>query len=203
MANSIQPPFVVKVCGVTTYEDAQAALDAGANALGFNFYPRSPRFVTSNAAASIISKLRGKYLRVGVFVNPSVESMDAAREILDVAQIHGSGTASIPIWRAISAGIVHAPDPGTQAWLVDSFTLHFGGSGTTFDWSLAANIPDRVIVAGGLDADNVGEAIRLARPWGVDSCSRLEASPGKKDQARTASFVRNALAAFQSQAVTL
>jgi len=181
--------FIVKVCGVTTREDAQAALDAGANALGFNFYPQSPRFVTFERAAEMIAALRGDFLRVGVFVNPQEE---IAAPFLDVAQIHGAGRAAIPTWRAVNPGSMPAADSKVDAWLLDTFTPDFGGSGQTFDWSLAARFPYRAIIAGGLDGSNVAEAIRIAQPWGVDSCSRLESSPGRKDHAKVAAFVENA-----------
>lgn len=197
-------PFIVKVCGVTTFEDAQASIDAGANALGFNFYPKSPRFITPDSASNIIAQLRGDFLRVGVFVHPTSEIIDQVSGFLDVAQIYGSGTANIRIWRAINAGTVPPPDEVADAWLLDSFTPSFGGSGQTFDWSIAARFPYRAIVAGGLDSHNVAEAIRIAGPWGVDSCSRLESAPGKKDHARVAAFVYNALQAFHTrQAVNI
>ncbi len=197
-----EPPFIVKVCGVTNREDAQAALDAGANALGFNFYSKSPRFLSFVAASEIISALRGQYLRVGVFVHPTGEELTRSEGFLDVAQIHGAGKSNkTKIWRAISAGTIPEPDPSVAAWLLDSFTPAYGGSGKTFDWSIAAKFPHRVIAAGGLDAGNVAEAISIASPWGVDSCSRLESSPGRKDHARVAAFVQNALAAFHSKQV--
>jgi phosphoribosylanthranilate isomerase len=198
------PKFIVKVCGVTTYDDAQAALDAGANALGFNFYGKSPRFLTHDAAAAIIGKLRGEYLRVGVFVHPSEQTLSAAADFLDVTQIHGGGHGLLPIWRAIPAGTTPSTEDCGDAWLLDTATPAFGGSGQTFDWSLAASFPHRVIIAGGLDAINVAEAIRVAEPWGVDSCSRLESSPGKKDHHRVAAFVARALDAFHArQAINL
>jgi len=189
-------PFIVKVCGVTTREDAQAALDAGANALGFNFYPPSPRFLTSAQATEIIHSLRGDFLRVGVFVSPA-EPISAP--FLDIAQIHGTGKATMPTWRAVNPGTIPPPDSSVEAWLLDTFTPAFGGSGKTFDWSLAAAFPYRAIVAGGLDENNVAEAIRTAHPWGVDSCSRLESAPGRKDHAKVAAFVENALRAFHAQ----
>jgi len=189
--------FIVKVCGVTTREDAQAALDAGANALGFNFYPRSPRFLSFEKAADMIAALRGDFLRVGVFVNPQDE---ISAPFLDVAQIHGTGRAAIPTWRAVNPGNVPPADNSVDAWLLDTVTPAFGGSGQTFDWSLAAAFPYRAIIAGGLDGHNVAEAIRIAQPWGVDSCSRLESSPGRKDHAKVAAFVENAR---QALAVTI
>ena len=102
------------------------------------------------------------------------------------------------MWRAIQASAPPAfLDPQIEAHLLDSPTAQYGGSGTTFDWMLAAAFPLRKIVAGGLDADNVAEAIRVARPWGVDASSRLESQPGKKDPARVAQFVQAAVMAFR------
>jgi phosphoribosylanthranilate isomerase len=191
----MKEPFIVKVCGVTTREDAQAALDAGANALGFNFYPQSPRYLSFGQAEQIIQALRGDYLRVGVFVNPAEE---VAMPFLDVAQIHGTGRMAMKTWRAVDAGALPAADDGVEAWLMDTCTPAFGGSGRTFDWSLASGFPYRCIVAGGLDGDNVAEAIRIAHPFGVDSCSRLESGPGRKDHAKVRAFVTNALHSFRA-----
>lgn len=203
-------PFIVKVCGVTNCEDAQSAIDSGANALGFNFYPKSPRYLTLSAAAALIDCLRGDYLRVGVFVNPTDEELRAAAPYLDIAQIHINQThraqfqSPIPQWRATNPGATLPADPAVQAWLIDTATPHFGGSGIAFDWSLAAHFPYRAIIAGGLDASNVVQAIEIANPWGVDSCSRLESSPGKKDHVRVAAFVSAARQAFHArQAVTI
>jgi phosphoribosylanthranilate isomerase len=183
-------PFIIKVCGVTSREDAQAALDAGANALGFNFYPQSPRYLTVEQAEEISIKLRGDFLRVGVFVNPLPEALSVP--FLDVAQIHGSGQSAIRTWRAVKPGTIPPPDSAVDAWLLDTFTPAFGGSGQTFDWALAAAFPYPAIIAGGLDADNVAEAIRIAKPKGVDSCSRLESAPGRKDRAKVSAFIQNA-----------
>ncbi len=194
-------PFVIKVCGVTTVEDAQAALDAGANALGFNFYLKSPRYLSVDKALDIIRALRGDFSRVGVFVQPNSETLDSAASFLDVAQIHGAVPASVPLplWRAINPGSDYQYHPGVDAWLLDSISPGFGGSGQTFDWALAAAFPHRAILAGGLDGTNVAEAIRVGRPWGVDSCSRLESTPGRKDQTKVAAFVKAALTAFHAQ----
>jgi phosphoribosylanthranilate isomerase len=201
MPNPTLAPFIVKVCGVTSRDDAQAALDAGANALGFNFYSESPRFLTRECAAEIISDLRGEFLRVGVFVNPSSQLIAEVSPFLDVAQIHGQGEATLPVWRSVHPGVVPPPDSSVQAWLLDTPTPAYGGSGRTFDWSLAAAFPYPAIVAGGLDATNVAEAVRVVNPWGVDSCSRLESSPGRKDHARMTAFVASALHAFHSRQV--
>jgi phosphoribosylanthranilate isomerase len=191
-------PFIVKICGITLCEDAQAAIDAGANALGFNFYPKSPRYLSVDQMADITSNLSGDYLRVGIFVNPSPEELQAADPFLDVAQVYGSAKSVLPTWRALNAGTFPEPDPSIDAWLLDSFTPAFGGSGNTFDWSLAARFPYRAIVAGGLDSMNVADAIRIAKPWGVDSCSRLEYAPGRKDHGRMVTFIHKAVEAFQA-----
>jgi phosphoribosylanthranilate isomerase len=195
-------PFIVKVCGITARDDGQAALDAGANALGFNFYPKSPRYVSPEAAAGMADSLRGDFLRVGIFVHPTQEEVSNASSFLNVIQVHGEANfaSALPVWKAVNPGMIPAENAAVQAWLLDSFTPVFGGSGQTFDWSLAAAFPFPAIVAGGLDGDNVAEAIRVARPWGVDSCSRLESAPGVKDQNKVAAFVSNARAAFGSLA---
>jgi phosphoribosylanthranilate isomerase len=107
------------------------------------------------------------------------------------------------IWRAIAAS-APAPAGEFEALLLDSLTPHYGGSGKAFDWNLARGRSQRVILAGGLHAGNVAEAVRTAHPWGVDACSRLESSPGKKDQKRVRDFVQAALAALQiSEAIAL
>jgi phosphoribosylanthranilate isomerase len=198
-------PFIIKVCGITTAEDARAAVHAGANALGFNFYSKSPRYIDLARAREVASVVPIGVLSVGVFVNASEEELlEASSEVpLDVLQLHGESlplhfATSFRVWRAIQAS---APptllDRNIEAHLLDSPAAQFGGSGTAFDWMLAAAFPLRKIVAGGLDGSNVAEAIRVSRPWGVDSCSRLESRPGKKDPVRVAQFVQAALAAFR------
>ena len=207
---------VVKICGITTVEDAVAAVEAGATAIGFNFYPGSPRFVSVERAREIVGRLKGGcsqdwlphqgvqqqgVLKVGVFVGERAERVaEIMREAeMDVAQVHGGEYPhEVRVWAAFRAG-----DPGlretmdagvAEAFLVDtpSTTLH-GGTGQTFDWSLAAGLPGRIVLAGGLDAGNVREAIRKARPWGVDACSRLESTPGRKDHVKIRRFVEAAL----------
>jgi phosphoribosylanthranilate isomerase len=191
--------FVVKICGITQEEDGRAALEAGANALGFNFYRQSPRYLTPDQSRQLIGDLEGDYLRVGVFVNPTeAELNDAIAAMrLDVVQLHGKHCALPPkgvrVWRSlVLPATVPAPE-STEAFLLDAPSPKFGGSGRTFDWSLAARFPHRAILAGGLDASNVAEAIRTARPWGVDACSRLERTPGRKDAALVRAFVQAAL----------
>lgn len=193
------PSFVIKICGITNEEDARAAIDAGANALGFNFYPNSPRYLTPQRAQEIVATVRGAYLKVGVFVNPSRDELIATAQTvpLDVVQLHGehcpaSVSQPMRIWRAI-APTAASNDPNIEAYLLDSPSPEYGGSGKTFDWRLAGNRTSRIILAGGLDASNVAEAIRTANPWGVDACSRLESSPGKKNTHEVRAFVSAAL----------
>ncbi|MFL6354843.1 MAG: phosphoribosylanthranilate isomerase [Bryobacteraceae bacterium] len=200
--------FVIKICGVTNEEDAQLAIEAGANALGFNFYRGSPRFVTPARAREIVQAVETPFLKVGVFVNASeIQFAEAAREVtLDVVQLHGHNcpaqvSGSYRIWRSISVDSgtdwenARAKAGSAEAYILDAPSSDFGGSGKCFDWSLAAAFVYRKIVAGGLDATNVTDAIRTAQPWGVDACSRLEVSPGKKDGQRVRDFVNAALAA--------
>ena len=195
--------FIIKICGITNEEDARVAVDAGANALGFNFYTQSPRYVTPERASEIAKNVQGTFLKVGVFVNSVGKLADEIA--LDVLQLHGN-CPNYPhrrVWRAIRAG-ERPDDPEVEAYLMDTPAESFGGSGKTFDWKLAGDSPFRVIVAGGLDATNVAEAIRTAQPWGVDACSRLESSPGRKDPQRVRDFVAAALSASRNlQEVTV
>lgn len=192
--------FIVKVCGITCEEDARVAVDAGANALGFNFYPKSPRYIEPGSAERIIERVAGDYLKVGVFVAGDGALHRTTK--LDVLQVYGEFKGSDlrgnpRIWRAMAAGAAVPRKNTFEALLLDSFTPHYGGSGKPFDWTLARSFSQRIIIAGGLDGSNVAEAVRTARPWGVDACSRLESAPGKKDAARVRDFVRAALAALQ------
>jgi phosphoribosylanthranilate isomerase len=197
--------FVVKVCGITNERDLETAIQAGSNAIGFNFYSKSPRFLTPARARLIVEAVPGPYLTVGVFVNPTEDELLRAASLvpLDVLQLHGEWPAKVAssfrIWQSANAGMSHhALNPHIEAVLLDTPTPEYGGSGRTFDWSLAAGTPRRVIIAGGLDASNVATAIGVAQPWGVDACSRLESEPGQKDPARIKLFVETALLAFRS-----
>lgn len=200
-------PFIIKVCGITTEQDLAASVEAGANAIGFNFYPKSPRFLNAARAHQLAQSLRAPYLKVGVFVNPrEADLLEIASTVpLDVLQLHGNQSPihlarSFRVWRGAHASIdQNSLDPSVEAWLLDTPTPQHGGSGQTFDWSLAAGFPRRAIIAGGLAGDNVAEAIGVANPWGVDACSRLEIKPGQKDQSRIKLFVEAALSAFRSQ----
>ncbi len=188
---------LVKICGITTLEDALAACDAGADALGFNFWPRSPRYIAPDRAQRIIERIPGGVLAVGVFVDETAERIEevSAEAGIEVAQLHGGcGVPRLRWWKALEAG------PGVRRELeqfeAEAFLLDApagekrGGTGRTFDWALAAGLPARIVLAGGLGPDNVREAILAARPWGVDACSRLESAPGRKDTEKVRAFVR-------------
>jgi phosphoribosylanthranilate isomerase len=180
---------IVKVCGITRREDAEAAVGAGASAIGFVFYPKSPRYVTPEAAKKLGAGLH--IWKVGVFQDesPSVieETMRAAD--LDIAQIYGGDLPNVPrIWRGIRVGPASRPSNET----VEAILLDGPANGITFDWKQARGVSEKLILAGGLNASNVAEAIRLAQPWGVDASSGLESAPGIKDHEKVRQFIKAA-----------
>jgi len=191
--------MMVKICGITNVDDALAAAEGGASALGFNFWPRSPRYVTAEAAARVIERVPATVWKVGVFVDEDPGTVEKiAREArLDVVQLHGEEkAANFPavtrIWKAIRIrGDFDAAllDP----YPVEAILLDGPGNGVAFDWKLAAGVSRKVIIAGGLDSENVRTVIERARPWGVDACSRLESAAGKKDHGKMAQFLKAAL----------
>jgi phosphoribosylanthranilate isomerase len=197
--------MMVKVCGITALADAEAAALGGATAIGFNFYPRSPRYIDPARAAEIGRGLR--VLKVGVFVNEPPESVKriAAEAGLDVAQLHGDETPDayppgLRVWKAarVTEGfeLSRWESCPAEALLLDGpADLLYGGAGIQFDWRMAAG-GRRIILAGGLDGGNVARAIEQARPWGVDACSRIESAPGKKDHGKMMDFIAAARAAF-------
>ena len=205
--------MIVKICGITNREDALAAAEAGASALGFIFYPDSRRYILPDTAALIAEAVPKTVWKVGVFVNEQPERVAevAALAGLDVVQLvgpagHPSG-APVPhlrLWRALPVG----PDfrlsqleawPEAEALVLDTAVPgRYGGTGQTFPWELARGATRKVILAGGLHAGNVREAIRAARPWGVDASSSLETAPGVKSHARVAAFIAAALAEAES-----
>jgi phosphoribosylanthranilate isomerase len=195
--------FIIKICGITNETDALIAVEAGANALGFNFYSGSPRCISMETARCIASRLPDSVLKVGVFVEPSAEELRRAIDYvpLDVVQLHGEHVPSAAhrTWRALPATQANPIESlAAEAILLDSHTPHHGGSGRTFDWKLATRFWQPVILAGGLDSGNVAEAIGIARPGGVDACSRLEIAPGIKDPIRVRSFIQAAKLAADS-----
>jgi phosphoribosylanthranilate isomerase len=192
--------MMVKICGITNRDDALAAVEAGASALGFNFYRESPRYISHTGAATIGEKIPPNVWKVGVFVHETPETI--ARIVidagLDVAQLHGRSQArGMRVWRSCQANeslLDRLDDDGVEAVLIDtpSRDLH-GGTGETFDWSIASGLPVKTIIAGGLDAGNVRLAIEQAQPWGVDACSRIEKYPGLKDRDKMRRFIAAAL----------
>ena len=197
--------MIVKVCGITNQADADAAVAGGANALGFNFYPRSTRYIGVADATRIAGQLPPAILRVGVFVNESAARVaELVKRIgLNVAQLHGDETpeqypAGIRVWKATRVdekfALAEWDACPAEAVLLDGGS---GGSGETFDWSRAAGSSRQIVLAGGLDGTNVAEAIRQVKPWGVDACSRIESKPGRKDHEKMAAYIRAALEASQ------
>lgn len=189
----------IKICGITNLEDALAAVDAGADLLGFNFYARSPRYVSPAEARRIVERLPEGVEGVGVFVNeagPEEVERIARESGLGSVQLHGDETPEfcrrLRGLRTIKALRVRAGyDAGTAALyptdavLLDAYSADaFGGTGHTFDWSLARMTRDavaRLFLAGGLTPDNVSDAVSSVRPYAVDVCSGVETAPGRKN----------------------
>ena len=193
--------MMVKICGITKLEDAVAAIEGGASALGFNFYPKSPRYIAPDCAAGMIAKLPANVWKVGVFVNESPERITelASHVGLDVVQLVGQAIrlSNLRVWQTAYVDenfrLADIESDPAEAILLDAPAgQSYGGTGQTFDWSRAAGSTRRIILAGGLDASNVRQAIAVAQPWGVDICSRIESSPGRKDHAKMAQFLKEA-----------
>jgi len=191
--------MMVKICGITNVEDALAAIEGGAAALGFNFWPRSPRYVRPEAARKMLERLPATVWKAGVFVDQTAGAVaEIVRETgLDIAQLHGRETAAdfpvgVRVWKAIRIGASF--DAAALAeYPAEAVLLDGPANGVPFDWTLAAGASRKVIIAGGLDAGNVRRAIEQARPWGVDACSCIESAPGKKDHRKMAEFLKAAL----------
>ena len=187
----------VKICGVRTLEEAEAATAAGADALGFNFWPKSPRYILPGEAARIVASLPALVNSIGVFVN---EELDRVREIvsevgLDAVQLHGEetpryclGLNGAKVIKAFRVGkdfdLDTIRDYPVSAILLDAKVEgQYGGTGRRFSWDLAIEARRRahVILAGGITIDNVAEAITTVRPFAIDVCSGVESEPGRKD----------------------
>jgi phosphoribosylanthranilate isomerase len=200
----------VKICGLTTLQDAEAAIEFGTDALGFNFFPGSKRYVPMETAGEWIAKLPDHVEKVGILVNPSWEEAKAAGGTpgITALQLHGAETPEfcrrlmeegIRFEKAIPVtdpdSVANVPDFFTRTLLLDSGgTGEFGGSGQTFPWEIArdfvqANSSLRVVLAGGLTPENVAEAVAVVRPFGVDVTSGVESSPGRKDHGRLRAFI--------------
>ena len=197
--------MILKICGITNQDDASAAIDAGATAMGFNFYPRSPRYIAPEQAADIVTAEGVR--RVGVFVNENSARVEEIARIarLDVAQLHGDESpaqypGSLTVWKALRVGtgfnLARYDDNPAEALLLDGPAGElYGGAGKSFDWRLVRGTDRKIVLAGGLDGSNVAMAIELVNPWGVDACSRIESAPGKKDRKKMTEFLQAAMAA--------
>ena len=201
--------ITIKICGITNAIDALGAADAGADALGFVFYRKSPRCVQANVVKSIVAQLPPFVLTIGVFVN---EQASVVRSIMDecglaFAQIHGDETPSYcetlgrPVLRALRlrdrstfmAMAEYKGRSGVRGFILDAFSeAAYGGTGELADWDLAAEAARSFsfLLAGGLTPDNVTTAIKKVRPYGVDVSSGVEMSPGKKDPAKVQAFIQ-------------
>jgi phosphoribosylanthranilate isomerase len=195
----------VKICGVRTLEEAQAAVDAGADALGFNFWPPSARYIEPHAAREVITGITPTVCTVGVFVNEEANRIvDIASELgLSAVQLHGDespefceGLASIKTIKAIRVGrdfdLSVIENYRVNMVLLDpSIEGSYGGTGQRFDWRIAieAKRLAPIILAGGLTAENVWDAITQVRPAAIDVCSGVEAEPGRKDLDKLRAFM--------------
>ena len=196
----------IKICGITNLDDALAAVAAGADALGFNFYKPSPRYVTPQAAREIVAQLPSTVLTVGVFVNEELRSVTRIANEAGVTalQLHGDESPTycreladrfviktLAVSRDFDVQTVKAYD--VEAIMLDTRdnTLR-GGTGRVFDWSIAAEVNKAVpklFLAGGLSPENITEAIEIVQPYAVDACSALEDKPGRKNHERMRAFV--------------
>jgi phosphoribosylanthranilate isomerase len=197
---------IIKICGIKNLNDALAAMDAGADLIGFNFYPKSPRYIDVGRCRDIMSVMR-RYRHityVGVFVNSSVEEIHTAMETcgLSLAQLHGDETVEVlnamhgkafKAFRGVPADVNGFARSESPAFLVDASVKGvFGGSGVTADWNGAAELAKKypLLLAGGLTPENVAEAVSRVKPWGVDVASGVESAPGEKDAGKMKAFVR-------------
>lgn len=204
----------IKICGIKQVEEAVVAVEAGATHLGFNFYPKSPRYISPEACARLISSLSTFHaspaVRVGLFVNESPSTIAAVLDDcgLDLAQIHSDDAPEqlAPLrgrfykaFRGAADGAGFAAytalSSGAPALLVDAHVPGaYGGTGQLADWEAARSIAMRypIFLAGGLTPENVAAAIAQVQPWGVDVASGVESSPGQKDHAKMRAFIANA-----------
>jgi len=209
-------PIRIKICGVTTPEDARHAADAGADAVGLNFYPQSPRFVTPSQAAAIVRAVPPFTAPIGVFVRMPIRQASAIAFQLGLRGIQTYDDpppaddpfpfAHIPAFRVQNADgletirrVVTATRP--SAVLVDSYVAgQMGGTGHRAPWDLLVGFDPGVplILAGGLTPENVSEAIATVKPWGVDVASGVESAPGRKDSVKVARFIQAARLAAES-----
>lgn len=202
----------VKICGITTPEDALTAVEAGADALGFVFYKESPRHIFPEEAARIINLLPPFVQTVGLFVNEAPETVNQVSRIcrLGLVQLHGDETPDYcrrieqRVMKAFQIRSLTCLDPianyRLSGCLLDAYSpTCYGGTGTSFNWEIANEAVQRghrIVLAGGLTPDNVADAISQVRPYGVDVSSGVESSPGKKNAVKMQEFIRNAKEVF-------
>jgi phosphoribosylanthranilate isomerase len=197
----------IKICGITNLADALACIAAGADLLGFNFYSGSPRYITPEATREIVRQLPAPTLTVGVFVNAGApDEVARVADLAGVAAVQLHGDESPSFCRELSGHFVikalrvnkgfepeSAAEYETTAILLDGFDQSLrGGTGRTFDWSIAQRtrkVVAKLILAGGLGPENVAAAVTTVHPYGVDACSSLESSRGRKDIARVRAFI--------------
>lgn len=197
----------IKICGIKTLKDALAAIEAGADYLGFNFYPKSVRFIEKTACAEITSVLKREHPQVklvGVFVNSPVDEIKNILQSchLDLAQLHGDETPETFAQLAPHAFRAFRGIPESNAgyerneapfMLIDAAVKGvYGGSGVTADWTAAAKLAQQypLLLAGGLTPENIVDAVRQVQPWGVDVASGVESAPGEKDAGKMTQFVK-------------
>lgn len=207
----------VKICGITNLEDAELSVKFGADALGFNFYQKSPRYITTEKTIEIIEKLPENVLKVGVFVNESLEKIAETAKIakLNALQLHGEETpefakelklkTNLEIIKAFRVSPTFQPEDVLQyevdAILLDAYNpKEHGGTGETFDWEIAKKVQEifpKTYLAGGLRHENIGIAIGDVKPFAVDACSGIESQKGKKDKIKLINFVTKAKKRFK------
>jgi phosphoribosylanthranilate isomerase len=201
----------VKICGITNIDDAMAAVDSGADALGFVFFRESPRYVSPKKAASIIAELPPFMQTIGVFANESPENIGAAVSSarIDLVQLHGDESPAMcrltrRVIKAIRIKSLDSLAPLSRyarhvtGFLLDAYTPDkLGGTGMIFNWDIAVEAKQfgQIILAGGLTPDNVAEAVRYVKPYGVDVSSGVEQNKGKKDHEKMKLFIERAKSA--------
>jgi len=194
----------IKICGLTREEDVDAAVAAGADALGFVFYPPSPRYVAAQRAVELVRRIPPFVEVVGLFVNEAPEVVQAACTVLPISLLQFHGDEDATYCRQFSRPYLRAarvrPEldlvefagsfPDARGLLLDAFVEGYGGGGHVFDWTLIPpDLPGFLVLSGGLTAANVGDAIRRVRPVAVDVSSGVEMSKGIKDHSKIAAFV--------------
>ncbi len=198
----------VKICGITNPDDARVAVDAGADMIGFIFYPPSPRYMAPERARMIVEHLPPDVAAVGVFVNETVEAIAHVVEVSGAKMVQLQGDEAPSLCAALPWPVIKAfrftehvrPEMMADYTTVDAFLIEgfhatlYGGGGAVADWQQVATLHDygRIILAGGLTPENVPQAIRVAQPYAVDVGSGVEASPGKKDWQKVRTFIRQA-----------